>query len=56
MVSPFASVRGDEGQPLFVGDESNIQDGVVIHSIETDKQPQKTLMEAEQGQYAVYVG
>lgn len=56
MVSPFASVRGDEGQPLFVGDESNIQDGVVIHSIETDKQTEKNLMEAEEGQYAVYVG
>ena len=56
MVSPFVSVCGDEGQPLFVGDESNIQDGVVIHSIETDKQTEKNLMEAEEGQYAVYVG
>src|SRR3990167_9699438 len=29
MVSPQASVRGDEGMPIFVGDDSNIQDGVV---------------------------
>jgi carbonic anhydrase/acetyltransferase-like protein (isoleucine patch superfamily) len=56
MVSPFASVRGDEGQPIFVGDESNIQDGVVIHALKTDKQTGKNLMEAEEGQYAVYVG
>ena len=24
MVSPFAAIRGDEGQPLYVGDESNV--------------------------------
>ena len=36
MVSPAASIRGDEGQPLFVGDDSNVQDGVVIHALETE--------------------
>jgi hypothetical protein len=25
MVSPTASVRGDEGQPIYVGDDSNVQ-------------------------------
>lgn len=35
MISPQAAVRGDEGMPLYVGDESNIQDGVVIHALET---------------------
>jgi acyl-[acyl carrier protein]--UDP-N-acetylglucosamine O-acyltransferase len=35
MVSPTACVRGDEGQPLYVGDDSNIQDGFVIHALET---------------------
>jgi len=34
-VAPGASIRGDEGQPIFVGDGSNIQDGVVIHALET---------------------
>ena len=29
--------RGDEGQNIYVGDESNIQDGVVIHGLETLK-------------------
>ena len=36
MVSPTACVRGDEGQPLYVGDNSNVQDGVVIHALETE--------------------
>jgi carbonic anhydrase/acetyltransferase-like protein (isoleucine patch superfamily) len=35
MVAPCASVRGDEGQALFVGDDANVQDGVIIHALET---------------------
>jgi len=31
MVSPFASLRGDEGMPILIGDNSNVQDGVVVH-------------------------
>jgi len=34
-VAPGASIRGDEGQHIYVGDNSNVQDGVVIHGIET---------------------
>ncbi|MFW9844555.1 MAG: gamma carbonic anhydrase family protein [Candidatus Thorarchaeota archaeon] len=30
-VAPMVSIRGDRG-PITIGDESNIQDGVVIHS------------------------
>lgn len=59
MVSPFASVRGDEGQPLFVGDDSNVQDGVVIHALETEehgKPVEKNLYEVEGKKYAVHVG
>ena len=59
MVSPFASVRGDEGQPLFVGDESNVQDGVIIHALETEKDGEeipKNLVEADGKKYAVYIG
>ena len=41
---------------IFVNDESSIQDGVVIHSLATDKQPGKKLKDVEVGQYAVYVG
>lgn len=59
MVSPFAAVRGDEGQPLFVGDDANVQDGVVIHALETEMNGQaieKNLFEVEGKKYAVYVG
>lgn len=38
MVSPCASVRADEGQPIFVGDGSNIQDSVILHALETEGQ------------------
>jgi len=34
LVSPFASIRGDEGTPIFIGKNSNVQDGVVIHGLE----------------------
>jgi carbonic anhydrase/acetyltransferase-like protein (isoleucine patch superfamily) len=59
MVAPFAAVRGDEGQPLFVGDDSNVQDGVIIHALETEhhgKPVEKNLFEVNGGKYAVYVG
>jgi carbonic anhydrase/acetyltransferase-like protein (isoleucine patch superfamily) len=59
MVSPTASVRGDEGQPIYVGDDSNVQDGVVIHALETEvdgKPVGKNLYEVNGKKYAVYVG
>ncbi|MBN1829328.1 MAG: carbonic anhydrase [Deltaproteobacteria bacterium] len=58
-VAPMASVRGDEGQPIFVGADSNIQDGVVIHALETElmgKPVMKNLLEVDGKNYAVYVG
>ena len=59
MVSPTACVRGDEGQPLYVGDESKVQDGVVIQALETEvdgKPVEKNLKEVNGKKYAVYVG
>ncbi len=59
MVSPTASLRGDEGQPIYVGDDSNVQDGVVIHALETEvdgKPVEKNLYEVGGKKYAVYVG
>ncbi len=58
-VAPFAAVRGDEGQPLHVGDDSNVQDGVIIHALETEehgKTVEKNLVEVGGKTYAVYVG
>lgn len=59
MVAPTACVRGDEGQPLHIGDDSNVQDGVIIHALETElngKPVEKNLMEINGKKYAVYVG
>lgn len=35
-VAPMVSVRGDRG-PIEIGDETNLQDGVVVHSTDTYK-------------------
>jgi carbonic anhydrase/acetyltransferase-like protein (isoleucine patch superfamily) len=35
LVAPFAVCRGDEGTPIHIGNYSNLQDGVVLHSLET---------------------
>ncbi|HKO64037.1 MAG TPA: hypothetical protein VJU13_02450 [Candidatus Nitrosocosmicus sp.] len=35
LVAPTAVCRGDEGTPLHIGPSSNLQDGVVIHGLET---------------------
>jgi carbon dioxide concentrating mechanism protein CcmM len=35
LVAPTAVCRGDEGTPIHVGDSSNMQDGVIIHALET---------------------
>lgn len=59
MVAPAASVRADEGQPFFVGDNSNIQDGVVIHALETELAGQPisaNRVNVDGTDYAVYVG
>src|SRR5512136_2994562 len=59
MVAPMASIRGDEGQPLYIGDDANVQDGVVIHALETElngKPVEKNLYDVDGKKYAVYVG
>jgi len=59
LVSPMASIRGDEGQPLFIGDDSNVQDGVVIHALETEmngKTVEGNICTVDGKRYAVYVG
>src|SRR5215831_2496693 len=35
LVAPFAVCRGDEGTPIYIGDYSNLQDGVILHALET---------------------
>jgi len=35
LFAPFAVCRGDEGTPIHIGDYSNVQDGVILHALET---------------------
>lgn len=35
MVAPTAVCRGDEGTPIHISDYSNMQDGVILHGLET---------------------
>lgn len=58
-VAPAASIRGDEGQPIHVGSDSNVQDGVVLHGLETmeeGKTIEKNQVEVGGKKYSVYVG
>jgi len=51
MVAPGTSVRADEGAPFYIGDDSNIQDGVVIHGLE------KGRVRGDDGKdYSVWIG
>ena len=59
MVSPTACIRGNEGQSLFVDDDANVQDGVVLHEVETfshGKPVEKRICDVNGKQYAVFVG
>lgn len=51
MVAPGTSIRADEGTPFYIGDDSNIQDGVVIHGLE------KGRVKGDDGKdYSVWIG
>jgi MFS superfamily sulfate permease-like transporter/carbonic anhydrase/acetyltransferase-like protein (isoleucine patch superfamily) len=49
-IAAGSSVRADEGTPFFIGADSNIQDGVVIHALKE----KHVLVEGEP--WAVYIG
>lgn len=51
LVAPGTSIRADEGFPFYIGDESNIQDGVVIHGLDEGK------VKGDDGNiYSVWIG
>ncbi len=49
-IGPSASIRGDEGTPIYVGDETNVQDGVIMHAL------LQKYVKVEDKEYAIYVG
>lgn len=51
LIAPGTSIRADEGTPFYIGDGSNIQDGVVIHGLEQGR------VKGDNGQdYSVWIG
>lgn len=59
MVAPAASVRGDEGQPIWVSDDVNVQDGVVLHALETHVNGElvrEAVVEVDGEFYGVHIG
>ena len=32
-IAPLVSVRADEGAPFYIGEDSNLQDGVILHGL-----------------------
>ncbi|MEG4227978.1 ribulose bisphosphate carboxylase small subunit [Microcoleus sp. N9_B2] len=51
MIAPGTSIRADEGTPFYIGQSSNIQDGVVIHGLEQGR------VTGDDGKsYSVWVG
>ncbi|BAY32123.1 ribulose bisphosphate carboxylase small chain [Nostoc carneum NIES-2107] len=51
IVAPGTSIRADEGTPFFIGENTNIQDGVVIHGLE-----QGRVIGDDQEEYSVWIG
>ena len=50
-IAPGTSIRADEGTPFYIGDRTNIQDGVVIHGLE-----QGRVRGADGNNYSVWIG
>jgi carbon dioxide concentrating mechanism protein CcmM len=51
LIAPGTSIRADEGGPFYIGAGSNIQDGVVIHSLEEGR-----VVGDDQENYSVWIG
>jgi carbonic anhydrase len=49
-IAPFVSIRADEGSPFFIGSNSNLQDGVILHGLK------KQYMTVNNRSYSIYIG
>jgi carbonic anhydrase len=57
-VGPFASIRGDEGLKIHIGDYTNIQDGVVIHGMKNFEYGSNVVMNSvfrDKSPFSVYI-
>lgn len=51
LVAPGTYIRADEGTPFYIGEGTNIQDGVVIHGLEKGR-----VIGDDEEQYSVWIG
>ncbi|ELR99546.1 ribulose bisphosphate carboxylase small subunit [Gloeocapsa sp. PCC 73106] len=51
LIAPGTSIRADEGSPFYIGEATNIQDGVVVHGLE-----QGRVVGDDQKEYSVWIG
>ncbi|MDJ1180833.1 ribulose bisphosphate carboxylase small subunit [Roseofilum sp. BLCC_M91] len=51
LVAPGTSIRADEGAPFYIGDHTNVQDGVVIHGLEEGR-----VVGDDGKKYSVWIG
>lgn len=51
IVAPGTSIRADEGTPFYIGENTNIQDGVVIHGLEEGR-----VMGDDRQEYSIWIG
>ncbi len=49
-VGPFVSVRADEGTPFYIGKNSNLQDGVILHGLRDQ------YVEVNKRKFSIYIG
>ncbi|MBD2412162.1 carbon dioxide-concentrating mechanism protein CcmM [Nostoc calcicola FACHB-389] len=51
IVAPGTTIRADEGTPFYLGENTNVQDGVVIHGLE-----QGRVVGDDNDKYSVWIG
>ncbi|KYC39564.1 carbon dioxide-concentrating mechanism protein CcmM [Scytonema hofmannii PCC 7110] len=51
IIAPGTFVRADEGTPFYIGENTNLQDGVVVHGLE-----QGRIVGDDQNEYSVWIG
>ena len=58
IVAPAASVRGNQSQPIWVGNDVKVQDGVVLHASKVehlDELVEEAVVEVDGHYYGVYI-
>jgi carbon dioxide concentrating mechanism protein CcmM len=51
LIAPGTSIRADEGGPFYIGNSTNVQDGVVIHGLEKGR-----VIGDDGKEYSVWIG